>query len=387
MSSYILQLALAYRDLLRSETPLELARSILGGSGSREGNGAVLPGLDDINRLTDHKASAASNANPDALALIELARQLLASQPGEGLQRQIFDAGLVPGLASPAKAAFTLDLSDILAQIVGGTSTLVKTPGDEGPNEDVTSGPGGGDRPSKEANAAAHSVAQGSAENTFGLSPTPPRVSAAETLAEQSVAFPDPGFVSDVPWLDRSEAGGTVSQAEEDILREALQAEEFWELLEMAASSSAQETGLLSLVILNAAMIPGWPHERPNQNSVGKPAPASDKQAPEQEDISDEEMMTYLAKLGLHPALLETLKKQISSNGFSRKMMMWLTGMVAVIGLVIETLRREAEEIVPENQRLACSFVGPEATSAEKDGAGGNCDAPARKSRDRIYLD
>lgn len=121
--------------------------------------------------------------------------------------------------------------------------------------------------------------------------------------------------------------------------------------LTVATGDAAEDLQPLSSIILNAAMIPGWPPPRPLEN------PALLKQAdllakPLQTEVSDEGKMTpeqliaYLLSVGANARLLKALqdlfRRVEKKNGAA--LLAWLSGLVSALKEIEKSLKDMVED-------------------------------------------
>ena len=117
--------------------------------------------------------------------------------------------------------------------------------------------------------------------------------------------------------------------------------------------------GLLSMVVLNAAMIPGWPAPPPFAPLPLKKAEAIHN-AIMQSKIKDEgEIMEYLASLGLNKGLLDKVMSVFRGVEEKTKLVLWLSTLMVVVSTILRTLSKDlAEEM---------SLLDEDALEANKD--------------------
>ncbi|PTW56676.1 hypothetical protein C8N35_111139 [Breoghania corrubedonensis] len=325
MSSSTGELLKTCRDLLQSHAA---ARVSPGGSAT---------GFSPLHPEPDQPAGGAAKAEnespygpdgySDLVSLMALAEQLLRDPPGGDADRAGGTGGLVSGLREPVKATRISDLDSFLNRAVESLAAIAKgtAPGAPGAPEygDVAADP------------ASRAVSNDQME------------------PEARVSFParpDLNF-GDTELLDR-----------------------LYRLLEKADGEDGADGGLLSMVILNAAMIPGWPNVILSDVPREKAASRLVRQFEDGGNLSDEEVLSYLAGFGLNAGLLKKLQEQMPSrDDTGRKIMMWLACLISIVGAIVETLHREVEDLTDRSPDDP--DVGPGAAAAK------------RLRRDRVYLD
>jgi hypothetical protein len=102
----------------------------------------------------------------------------------------------------------------------------------------------------------------------------------------------------------------------------------------------------LSMIILNAAMIPGWPPPRPLENPalLQKPdaaAMSTEITEPEANAMTPEQMIAYLVSIGanlrLLKALTDLLRRIEAKNGPA--LLSWLAGLVSTLKIIEKSLK------------------------------------------------
>jgi hypothetical protein len=114
------------------------------------------------------------------------------------------------------------------------------------------------------------------------------------------------------------------------------------------AALQLERGGVIASFILNAAMIPGWPAQRPYAAAV-----AADpvRQVPDQA-INDEEALTYLANLGASEELLEKIRKLLTTRVPGKKIVVFLASLMTALSVVIGSLRDEFAILSEEQKDL-----------------------------------
>ncbi|MEI2384513.1 hypothetical protein [Breoghania sp. JC706] len=256
----------------------------------------------------DEAGSPALGDMADLAALMDLAERLLRSPPGGHGRLSGGGAGLVPGLREPAGTA-----------PFAAMRMAVESPGLTGEAASETRFPSPG---------------------AAGDVPAVP--DEAEPLERffRLLDVSDEGGLADLDRIGDPDAGGDAGGAWSD--------------------------GGLSMVILNAAMIPGWPGIAATATFREKAAAGLVRKFAGDGSFSDEEIGAYLAGLGLDPDVVEKLRRQVASlDARGRKVAMWLACLISLLGRIVSTLRRELEDMTP----------------------GLSEDPATRSSRDRLYLD
>jgi hypothetical protein len=108
----------------------------------------------------------------------------------------------------------------------------------------------------------------------------------------------------------------------------------------------AERAGILSSCILNAAMIPSWPRNGP-QAADSDAALARGGMTPDPV-MTEAEILTYLANLGVAPDIIEELRKRHAKPPRGRKILLFFATLFTAVGMVIDTLRREIADLIAE---------------------------------------
>jgi hypothetical protein len=106
-----------------------------------------------------------------------------------------------------------------------------------------------------------------------------------------------------------------------------------------------------SSVILNAAMIPGWPPPRPVENpsankQVDLVAQATGTAEPDEAPMTPEQLLAYLVSIGANLRLLRALQDLINQAGKKNgpALLAWLAGLVSALKLLEKSLKDVVEE-------------------------------------------
>lgn len=130
--------------------------------------------------------------------------------------------------------------------------------------------------------------------------------------------------------------------------------ESLQKLMAMALETQGSKAGILSAVILNAAMIPGWPAPPPFAPAIGSEkarlllGPLLGDKAMDETKLAE-----YLANFSAGQELLRKIKALLGEGAVqgSRKVFGWLTNLVAAIESVLKTLHEEIEDILAHGQQ------------------------------------
>ena len=125
--------------------------------------------------------------------------------------------------------------------------------------------------------------------------------------------------------------------------------------------------GIIASFILNAAMIPGWPPPRLPESIEEQVADLATHLAVSPE-MSQADLMEYLAKFGVNEQLLERLRKAQLPPPTTLKVLGYLAVLMTAISTVFASLKEEVAQLVEELKKQ-----GAEAEDAES-------------IRERLYL-
>lgn len=150
------------------------------------------------------------------------------------------------------------------------------------------------------------------------------------------------------------------------------------DFMSKAMNVEAGQRGMLAAVIFNAAMIPGWPPQAPYVNLPAGRSAAVLSEMAKQNGMTDEEMMEYLAKLGVGNELRRKLRTWLDEKGEMsvKKAMGFLTLVTLIVATVYETIKKEAERALEEFEE---EFLG------DRDD-GGEPGPQMRRTRSKVYL-
>jgi hypothetical protein len=134
-----------------------------------------------------------------------------------------------------------------------------------------------------------------------------------------------------------------------------------------AAGTSAQSTGTdvraaASLIIYNAAMLPGWPYA----TAFAKDGPAQDAKAALQQlgaalnKMSPEEMADYLARVGANYGLIDLIRKGLSRDidQQKQKLLGFLAVLARAVGDVMNSLKTSVALSADEMAALDAARAG-----------------------------
>ncbi len=107
---------------------------------------------------------------------------------------------------------------------------------------------------------------------------------------------------------------------------------------------AAKGNGLLSMVVLNAAMIPGWPAPPPFTPLPPKKAEAIHNAIIQGKIKDDSEIMEYLAGIGVNKGLLQKVAILFKGVEEKAKLVLWLSTFMAVVGTILRSLSKELTE-------------------------------------------
>lgn len=150
------------------------------------------------------------------------------------------------------------------------------------------------------------------------------------------------------------------------------------DFMSKAMNVEAAQRGMLAAVIFNAAMIPGWPPQAPYVNLPAGRSAAVLSEMARQNGMTDEEMMEYLAKLGVGNELRRKLRIWLDEKGEMsvKKAMGFLTLMTLIVATVYETIKKEAERALEEFEE---EFLGDRDDGREPG-------MQMRRTRSKVYL-
>jgi hypothetical protein len=111
------------------------------------------------------------------------------------------------------------------------------------------------------------------------------------------------------------------------------------------ASLQMESAGVIDSYILNAAMIPGWPLQRPFE-PLGPEALGAHQ--PALQAMDDEELVDYLAGMGANEALSERIRKASDDPVRRRKLLRTLVIFIAIVTTIVDAMRAEIEALVAE---------------------------------------
>ncbi len=110
-----------------------------------------------------------------------------------------------------------------------------------------------------------------------------------------------------------------------------------------SGGQQAERAGIIASFMLNAAMLPGWPGERrfepPRGESARWPLP------PVPTGLSETDLLTYLANMGLRPSPAARLMRGVRQIGRRLRLLLGLGLLLARIRLVLRTLKDEFEAL------------------------------------------
>jgi hypothetical protein len=112
-----------------------------------------------------------------------------------------------------------------------------------------------------------------------------------------------------------------------------------------AAPLQMESAGVIDSFILNAAMIPGWPLQRPFE-PLGPEAMGAYQ--PLLQGMDEEELVDYLAAMGANDALNERIRKASDDPVRRRKLLRSLVILIAVVTTIIDSMRAEIEALVAD---------------------------------------
>lgn len=111
----------------------------------------------------------------------------------------------------------------------------------------------------------------------------------------------------------------------------------------------AMRGGAASAGILNAAMIPGWPAQRPYANAPGKEAQAARQPTPNPA-MTDEEIIAYLVNFGADEKMQARAKRMLEMPVVGKKLMTFLAVMMTAMTTVLRSVKDELEAMLAEDE-------------------------------------
>jgi len=116
-----------------------------------------------------------------------------------------------------------------------------------------------------------------------------------------------------------------------------------------------ERAGIVSCVILNAAMIPGWPQQRFIQSADAEQEPAG----PLLPEMSDDEIIEYLVAMGADEGLGARMSLAAEDAPRFRKVLRNLAILVGLATTLFVSMRSELEELLRELQEGSTSASSP----------------------------
>lgn len=112
-----------------------------------------------------------------------------------------------------------------------------------------------------------------------------------------------------------------------------------------AAALQTERAGVIASFILNAAMIPGWPLQRPFEPRVGEEIEID---LPLLQGMDDEELVEYLAAIGANEGLSARIRAASNDPVRYRKLLRGLAVLVAIVTTIFVSMRSEIEEVMDD---------------------------------------
>ncbi|MEO9530029.1 hypothetical protein [Roseibium sp.] len=158
-------------------------------------------------------------------------------------------------------------------------------------------------------------------------------------------------------------------------------------LLLKALDSIDKQSEMLSLVVLNAAMIPGWPEQKAYFPLTSKEAKDLLRSVQEKGDVNIDDIMTYLANLGINSPLREKLMKSAPKGREKSNLLLWLLALHNIVESVVSGLAREAEDALSLGNGGSPEDGGDRRVSPEEaPGSRPSARKSSKKTRNRIFL-
>jgi hypothetical protein len=170
---------------------------------------------------------------------------------------------------------------------------------------------------------------------------------------------PDRHGSEPVPVDSRSEASGQRPDGRHPMPVAAMPSVKVVEILDalvalsVSAGEGSEDWQSLSSVILNAAMIPGWPPPRPVENPASvkqadplMQVPQSAEAAEAEPSMTPEQMLAYLMSIGANLRLLRALQELVGrvEKKSGPALLAWLAGLVSALKVIEKSLKDIVED-------------------------------------------